>query len=85
LLLDSGASHHLTGNASKLTELRPARDRLKVEFGNDGILKVGALVTAELNCLASELIQVVTSKNVRLVPGVGTNLASLTKMLEGKA
>jgi hypothetical protein len=46
---------------------------------------VEALGTAELNCLTSEGIQVVTLKNVRLVPGVGTNLASLRKMLEGGA
>ncbi|GAQ79929.1 hypothetical protein KFL_000420010 [Klebsormidium nitens] len=84
-LLDSGASHHLTGDRSKLFDLRPAPEGLQVEFGNKGMLKVEALGSAELNCVTPEGTQVVLLKNVRLVRGVGANLASLTKMLEGGA
>jgi hypothetical protein len=49
------------------------------------MLKVEALGSSELNCVTPEGTQVVLLKNVRLVPGVGANLASLTKMLEGGA
>jgi hypothetical protein len=84
-ILDSGASHHLTGDRSKLFDNRPAPEGLQVEFGNKGMLKVEVLGSSELNCITPEGTQVVLLKNVRLVANVGANLTSLTKMLEGGA
>jgi hypothetical protein len=68
-----------------LFDLKLAPEGLQFEFDNKGMLKVEALGTAKLNCVTPEGIQEVLLKNGRLVLGVGVNLASLTKMLEGGA
>jgi hypothetical protein len=80
-VLDSGASHHLTGDKSKLTDHRPASPSLQLEFGNKGLLSVEALGTAILECTTPAGTSQVLLKNVRYVPGVGVNLASYTQII----
>jgi hypothetical protein len=65
--------------------LRPAIASLQVEFGNQELLGVEALGTARLECTTPNGTAEILLRNVRLIPGVSVNLASMTKLLEGGA
>jgi hypothetical protein len=84
-LLDSGALAHLTGDLSKFVEIGMVKNGPEVEFGNEGLLKVAGFGTVEIVCETPTGFYKVLLKRVRCVPGVGVNLASLGKFLDGGA
>jgi hypothetical protein len=79
-ILDSGASCHYCQSMEGLTDVKDIDESIKI--GNGGAMR--ACKIGNLNC---EVIQldgrkfVVSSKNVKFVPGICSNLFSLNKAL----
>lgn len=80
--LDSGATHHLTGQKEKFLDLKPLEEDLRVQFGNEGLLRVEGIGTVELFCETKSGVCRILLEDVRYVPGAGVNLASLSKFLK---
>ncbi|KAL2900712.1 Retrovirus-related Pol polyprotein from transposon RE2 [Bienertia sinuspersici] len=72
-ILDSGASHHMTGCSKRLTEIRGVVNQPKIDLPNGNV----AVVTHKGNAHLNENIEL---KNVMLVPSFHHNLVSIQKL-----
>jgi hypothetical protein len=80
--LDSGCTHHLTGDKGKFKTLKAVGSRKKIEFGNKQSLAAKDVREVELRCVTPDGKQVVTLKEVYYIRGVAVNLFSMRRATE---
>jgi hypothetical protein len=81
-LLDSGATHHLSGNRENFLELKEVDGEITVEGVSSDLLRVEGIGTVELFCKTSDGTERILLEDVRYCPGAGVNLASLSRFLK---
>jgi hypothetical protein len=92
-LLDSGATHHLSGNREFFSEPKEVKNEVPVEGVGADLLKVEGIGKVILLCETEEGVTEIILEDVKYTPGADVNLASLSKFLnkgavlhgEGKA
>jgi hypothetical protein len=81
-LLDSGATHHLSGNSENFLELKEVDGEITVEGVSSDLLRVEGIGTIELFCKTPDGTERILLEDVRYCRGAGLNLASLSKFLK---
>jgi len=76
-VLDSGASHHITNDASVMSDMRPLDCATYVTFANGGRAEARGIGSVQLGGLTGEAFDYITLNDVLYVPVASVNLLSI--------
>ena len=76
-VLDSGASHHITNDASTMSDMRPLDDDIHITFANGERAEARGIGSVQLGGLTGAAFDYITLKDVLYVPEASVNLVSV--------
>ena len=76
-VLDSGASHHITNDASTMSDMRPLDDAIHITFANGEQAEARGIGSVQLGGLTGAAFDYITLKDVLYVPEACVNLVSI--------
>ena len=76
-VLDSGASHHVTNDASTMSDMRPLDDAIHITFANGERAEARGIGSVQLGGLTGGAFDHITLKDVLYVPEASVNLVSV--------
>jgi len=76
-VLDSGASHHITNDASAMSDMRPLDDPIHITFANGERAEARGIGSVQLGGLTGTAFDYITLKDVLYVPEASVNLFSV--------
>ena len=76
-VLDSGASHHNTNDASTMSDMRPLDEAIHITFANGERAEARGIGSVQLGGLTGAAFNYITLKDVLYVPEASVNLVSI--------